>query len=187
MPYDPPPELASLSLTEIAELIAARKLPPVTQWNPEKSGDSEMRIAADGRWYHQDGEITRPAMVRAFSTLLRHDQDGYWLVTPQEKLSITVEDVPFLAVELQVKGKDRNASLAFRLNSDDIVIAGPDHGILLRHYKGTDVPYIHVREGLWARVSRPVHIEMMELALAIDADKPQLWSEGMCFPMVLVG
>jgi hypothetical protein len=126
-------------------------------------------------------------MVRAFSTLLRHDQEGCWLVTPQEKLSITVEDVPFLAVELQMKGKNRDASLAFRLNSDDVVIAGPDHGIMLRPYNGINVPYVHVREGLWARVSRSVHVEMMELALLYDANKPQLWSQGMRFPMARLG
>ena len=104
MPYEPPPELAGLNLTQIAELIAVRKLPPVGNWHPEHSGDSEMRIAADGRWFHQGGEIKRAAMVRAFSSLLRRDDIGYWLVTPQEKLSIIVDDAPFIAVELRSEG-----------------------------------------------------------------------------------
>ena len=87
MPYNPPPELATLDLAGIAQLVADRKLPPVESWNPAKSGDSEMRIAADGRWFHQGGEIRRPAMVRAFSSLLRREADGnYHLVTPQERL-----------------------------------------------------------------------------------------------------
>jgi uncharacterized protein len=179
MPYDPVPDLASLSLAQIAELAAARKLPPVSQWHPEKSGDSEMRIAADGRWYHEGGEIKRPAMVRAFSSLLRRDENGgYWLVTPQERLSIIVEDAPFIAVEMQSEGMDIDRKLAFRLNSDDLVIVGADHVIEFR-----PLPYLHVREGLWAKIARPVYYEMAELALDEGHDPPGLFSSGIFFPI----
>jgi hypothetical protein len=180
VPYDPPPALGDLGLAEIAALVAERKLPPVESWDPAKSGDSEIRIAADGRWFHQGGEITRPAMVRAFSSLLRMDAGGnYWLVTPQEKLSIEVEDVPFIAVEAQF----RDASIAFRLNSDDLVIAGPEHPIESRAYEGTQVPYLHVRTGLWARCSRPVYYELAEHALDSNSEMPGLWSEGVFFEL----
>ena len=180
MPYDPPPSLGDLTLNEIAELVAQRKLPPVESWNPAKTGDSDMRIASDGRWFHQGGEITRPAMVRAFSTLLRREPDGsHWLVTPQEKLSIEVADVPFIAVEAQV----RDGSIALRLNTDDIVIAGIDHPIEIRTFEGTAVPYLHVRSGLWARCARPVYYELAELALDTNPDKPGIWSEGQFFAM----
>ena len=129
MPYDPPPELAALSLAEIAGLAEARALPPVEQWQPARQGDSEMRIAAGGRWYHQGGEITRPAMLRAFSALLVRDSAGqHWLVTPHEKLSIEVEDAAFVAVDVKQAG----GALAFRLNTDDLVVAGPDHPITAR-------------------------------------------------------
>lgn len=184
MPYDPPPALRDLDLAQIAELAAQQKLPPVESWNPEKSGNSEMRIAADGRWFHQGGEIRRPAMVRAFSTLLRIEPDtSYWLVTPQEKLSIEVEDVPFIAVEAQF----RAASIAFRLNTDDLVIAGASHPIEIRPYEGAQVPYVLVRNGLWARCSRPVYYELAEQALASDAEKPGLWSEGVFFALDAAG
>lgn len=184
MPYDPPPSLSDLTLNEIAELVAQRKLPPVESWNPAKTGDSEMRIASDGRWFHQGGEITRPAMVRAFSTLLRREPDGsHWLVTPQEKLSIDVADVPFIAVEAQV----RDGSIALRLNTDDIVIAGSDHPIEIRTFEGTPVPYLHVRSGLWARCARPVYYELAELALDTNPDKPGIWSEGQFFAMDIAG
>lgn len=178
MPYEPPPDLASLSLAQIAELARQRKLPPVECWNPERSGDSEMRIAADGRWYHQGGEITRPAMIRAFSTLLRREGGGYALVTPQEKLSIKVEDAPFLAVEVQSEGAGKDRKLAFRLNTDDLVIAGPDHAIELR-----PLPYLHVRAGLWAKLARPVYYELAELALDEANDPPGLWSSATYFPI----
>jgi len=179
MPYDAP-QFAGLSLDEIAEQVAARKLPPVNNWNPEKSGDSEMRIAADGRWFHQDGEITRPAMIRAFSSLLRRDPDGsHWLVTPHERLAITVEDAPFIAVEVQIEGRGNARTLAFRLNSDDLVIAGPGNQIELR----AGLPYLHVRGGLWAKLARPVYYELAELALTENPAKPGLSSQGVYFPI----
>lgn len=177
MPYEAP-DLAKLSLSEVAELVATRKLPPVDSWQPEQSGDSEMRIAADGKWYHQGGEITRPAMIRAFSSLLRRDKDGsHWLVTPQQKLSIKVEDAPFIAVELQSSGEGQNRSLAFRLNSDDLVVAGHDHMIELRNH----LPYLHARNGLWAKLARPVYYELAEIALAESPDEPRVWSNGVAF------
>jgi uncharacterized protein len=177
MPYDAP-DLARLSLAEIAELVAARKLPPVESWEPERSGESEMRIAADGKWYHQGGEITRPAMIRAFSSLLRRDADGsYALVTPQQKLSIEVEDAPFIAVELQSEGAAANRTLAFRLNSDDLVVAGSEHIIELRDA----LPYLHVRNGLWAKLARPVYYELAEIALTESPNAPRVWSSGVAF------
>lgn len=182
MPYEPPPELASLGLTAIADLMAQRKLPPVDQWHPAISGDSEMRIAADGRWFHQGGEIRRPAMVRAFSSLLRRDYDGsYWLVTPHEKLSIIVEDAPFIAVELRSEGELEQRTLAFRLNSDDLVIVDAGHPLEFR-----PLPYVHVRCGLWAKLARPVYYELAEFALAEENSPDGLWSHGVFFPMASV-
>jgi uncharacterized protein len=183
MPYTPPPELASLSLTQIAELISDRKLPPVTDWNPDKVGDSEMQIMADGRWFHQGGEIKRPAMVRAFSSLLRCDEDGHhWLVTPQEKLSIKVDDAPFIAVELRTESEGDARQLALRLNTDDLVVLDRDHPLVMREGSDPPLPYVLVRGRLWAKLSRPVYYEMAELALAENAGSPGLWSAEQYFP-----
>lgn len=177
MPYEAP-DLAKLTLSDIAELVAARKLPPVESWHPKETGDSEMRIAADGKWYHQGGEITRPAMIRAFSSLLLRDADGrHYLVTPQQKLAIDVEDAPFIAVELQNTGEREDRTLAFRLNSDDLVVAGPQHMIELRD----GLPYLHVRAGLWAKLARPVYYELAELALTESPDAARIWSDGEIF------
>ena len=162
MPYDPPPDLAGLSLAEIAALAKARKLPPLDQWNPEHSGDSEMRIAADGKWFHQGGAITRPAMVRAFSSLLMRDDAGqHWLVTPHEKLRIEVEDAAFIAVDVAQEGD----ALAFRLNSDDTIIAGPDHPITARGDTETPAIYLAVRHGCEARLNRSTYGQLIEIAL----------------------
>lgn len=177
MPYEAP-DLAKLTLSDITELVATRKLPPVESWEPANTGDSEMRIASDGKWFHQGGEITRPAMIRAFSSLLRRDADGrHWLVTPQQKLSIIVDDVPFIAVELQSEGEGQNRTLAFRLNSDDLIFADAGHAIEMRN----GLLYLYVREGLWAKLARPVYYELANLALAENPKFPCIWSKGAQF------
>jgi hypothetical protein len=121
-------------------------------------------------------------MVRAFSSLLRCDSDGsHWLVTPQEKLSIEVEDAPFLAVEITSEGSNMERVMAFRLNSDDLVLAGPEHPIELRG--DASLPYLLVRDALWARIARNPYYELAELALAEGNDPPGLWSQGQFFPV----
>src|SRR3954463_5626432 len=123
MPMAPAPEdLAGLSLADIARLAAEKKLPPVDKWNPDHCGDSFMRIARDGTWFHEGSPIGRPAMVRLFSTILRREPDGrHVLVTPVEKLDIDVEDSAFVAVEVKSEGEGRGRSLAFRLNTGELV------------------------------------------------------------------
>lgn len=183
MPYDAP-DLSKLSLGEIAELAAARQLPPVKDWKPQNSSDSLMQITSDGRWFHDGGEITRAAMVRAFSSLLRRDDDGsFWLVTPHEKQSIIVDDAPFVAVELRSDGEGKDRRLAFRLNTDDLVMADADHPIELRGDGENALPYLHLRDGLWAKLARPVYYELAELALSENPDNPGLWSESTFFPV----
>ncbi|TCM21876.1 hypothetical protein EDF56_101552 [Novosphingobium sp. PhB165] len=163
MPYDVPPDLSALTLAEAAELVAARKLPPVSEWSPAQTGDSEMRIMADGRWFHQGGEIRRPAMVRAFASLLLRDDDGrHWLVTPAEKLSIEVEDAAFIATDVRADGD----ALVFRLNTDDIVIAGPDHPIRSAGDPETPALYLAVRNGAEARLNRSTYGQLAEIALS---------------------
>jgi len=178
MPYEPPPEIAGLSLAEIAGLVEARKLPPLDKWTPAESGDSEMRIAADGRWFHQGGEIRRPAMVRAFASLLTRDGDGqHWLVTPVQTLSIEVEDAAFIATDVRRDGD----ALAFRLNSDDFVIAGPDHPIRAAGTPDKPAIYLAVRHGTEARLNRSTWAQLAEIALA--GDGATVSSRGVVFPL----
>lgn len=184
MPMEPPPDLASLSLTDIARLLAEKRLPPVEQWNPAHCGDSEMRIARDGTWFHQGSPIGRETMVRLFSTILRREADGgYVLVTPVEKLSIEVEDAPFIAVELKSEGEGRNRCLAFRLNTGDLVSAGPGNALVLRETQDGPRPYLHVRAQLEALIARSVYYELMNLALDEGMEPVGLWSNGAFFPL----
>ena len=179
MPYEPPPELAALSLSEIADLVESRKLPPVNEWRPQSVADSRMRIAADGRWFHDGGEIRRPAMVRAFASLLTRDENGqHWLVTPYEKQSIEVEDAAFIAIDVKQDGD----ALAFRLNTDDLVIAGKDHPIIARGDPDTPAIYVGVRHGTEARLNRSTYAQLAEIALA--GGELSVSSQGMTFPLV---
>lgn len=179
MPYDAPPDLAALSLAEIAALVEARQLPPLEKWTPQATGDSAMHIAADGRWYHEGSEIRRPAMVRAFASLLTRDADGqHWLVTPHEKLSIKVEDAAFIATDV----KQESDALAFGLNTDDLVIAGPEHPIMARGTQDAPAVYILVRHGAEARLNRSTWAQLAEIALENDAY--EVSSRGATFPLV---
>lgn len=184
MPMEPPPDLASLSLSDVARLLAEKRLPPVEQWNPDHCGDSEMRIARDGTWFHQGSPIGREAMVRLFSTILRREADGsHVLVTPTEKLSIEVEDAPFIAVELKTEGEGRERSLAFRLNTSDLIMAGPDNTLSPRETPDGPHPYLHVRGGLEALITRSVYYELVNLALDEGATPIGLWSNGAFFSL----
>ena len=171
MPYEPPPHLAGLTLSQIAEQVAARKLPPVESWSPEKLGESGMRIAADGTWLHDGSPITREAMVRAFSGLLTRDDDGaHYLISPFEKLSIEVEDAAFVATDMAVRHENGGPLLAFRLNTDELVIAGPNHPITARGDAETPAIYLGVRRGLEARLNRSTYQQLAEHALSLSGD-----------------
>jgi hypothetical protein len=139
----------------------ARGLPPVHLWNPPNVGEIDIVIRKDGSWVHEGGVIGREALVRLFSTVLRKDPDGIWLVTPHEKLKIRVEDAPFVAVRVDREG----ATLRFTTNVGDEVEAGPEHPIRIAVDDGGEPrPYIHVRGGLEALIARPVFYELAEMA-----------------------
>lgn len=179
VPYDPPPELAGLSLAEIAEAVAAQRLPPVATWTPAETGDSHMTIAADGSWWHEGGRITRPAMVRAFASLLMRDGEGqHWLMTPQQKLAIAVEDAAFLAVDCV----ERESALAFRLNTDELVVADAAHPLSVRGTDEAPAAYLAVRNGCEARLDRSTWLQLAEVALA-QGDGSSVASGGASFPL----
>ena len=179
MPYEPPPDLAGLTLPEIARLADARKLPPLDEWSPQLTADSLIRIAADGTWYHDGGVIRRAAMVRAFASLLMRDADGqHWLVTPFEKQLVEVEDAALLAVDVQQDG----GALAFRLNTDDIIIAGPDHPIVARGDAETPAIYLSVRHGTEARLNRSTYYQLVDFGM--NNSLSSVSSQGKIFSLV---
>jgi hypothetical protein len=179
----PPLELAGLSIAELEAYIAARKLPPVDKWEPERCGHSAIRIARDGTWYHEGAPIRRPAMVRLFSTVLRREPDGrHMLVTPVEKLEIEVDTTAFRAIEMTTEGDAESRTIALKLDSGDGLIVGPDHPLALIEDDGLS-PRVAVRHGLEAELSRPVYYELAEIALAEQHQPPGVWSSGMFFQL----
>lgn len=145
-----------------------RGLPPVHLWRPEHCGEIDIVIRRNGLWFHEGSPIGREALVRLFSTVLRLDPDGFHLVTPVEKLKITVEDAPFIAVSVdRSEGADGGPVLVFTTNVGDTVEAGPVNRIrvLADPKTGEPRPYLHVRRGLEALIARPVFYELAELAV----------------------
>lgn len=183
MPMPPPPDLQRLDTDELIRLASGPDLPPVDRWHPAHCGDSAMRIAKDGTWWHMGSPIARPAMVRLFSRLLRREADGsHVLVTPVERLSIAVEDTPFLATALRVDGAGEGTTLIFGLNTGEVVVADADHPVTLRGDAAPTIPVRHQANGsLLAALTRPVWLEVAELALA--ADPPAVWSRGQRLPL----
>ncbi|OYX35288.1 MAG: hypothetical protein B7Y99_04015 [Caulobacterales bacterium 32-69-10] len=157
-----------------------RGLPPVHLWNPAHCGRIDIVIRRDGVWMHEGSPIGRPALVRLFSTVLRKDPDGFHLVTPVEKLAIAVEDAPFLAVRVDRDGQ----ALRFTTNVGDTVEAGPDNPIRVETdpASGEPAPYVHVRRGLEARLTRPVFYELVEMA-ELRADRFGVASNGAWFDL----
>ena len=176
----PPPDMDNGPLAELARALEGRSAPPVEKWNPAHCGDSEMRIARDGSWTHQGGPISRAAMVRLFASVLRREEDGsYVLVTPVEKLSIEVEHLPFRAVRMRSEGEGEARTLAFTLNTGDVVVAGAAHPIRLVDGDDGPSPRIRVRGGLEAEIDRSLYYDLAEIALAEGGEAaPTLWSDG---------
>lgn len=163
------------------------KLPPVHLWNPENCGDIGMEIRSDGSWWHAGGRIGREKLVKLFSTILRKDEDGQiYLVTPYEKIIVHVEDAPFLAVRVDRIGEaGPQQTLAFLTNLGDITLAGPDAFLRVETNEDTlePAPYVLVRGGLEAKLTRPVFYELADMAVENPDDPSRLgvWSQKVFF------
>jgi len=138
---------------------------PVQLWNPPFCGDLDMRIATDGTWFYLKTPIGRPALVKLFASVLKREGNRYFLVTPVEKCGITVDDAPFLAVEMRVLDRPGGRVLNFRTNVDDWVACGRDHALRFEPEPDTGglKPYLHVRHDLWAKVTRALFYDLVEL------------------------
>jgi uncharacterized protein len=162
--------------------------PPVHLWNPPFCGDLDMRVAADGTWFYLKTPIGRPALVKLFASVLWREGEKYFLVTPVEKVGITVDDAPFTAVEMVAEGEGASRTLSFRTNVDDWVTCGLEHA--LRFEPETETgglkPYLHVRRDLWALVSRALFYDLVELGEERDVNGMRMFgvaSSGEFFAM----
>ena len=185
-----PADAASLEALISRSVGQDRGLPPVDQWHPERCGDLDMEIKADGTWFYRGTPISREPMVRLFSTILRKDTDGgTYLVTPVEKLRIRVEDAPFIAVEVSVTQRGHEQVLTFRTNVGDIVEAGSDHPLRFDIADDNEQlkPYLRVRGQLEALFSRAVMYEVVDLGRSEMVDGVETFcvgSGGAIFPIM---
>lgn len=186
---------ADLQTNRIAGLEAllrqqgGKGYPPVEKWNPPYCGDIGMRICSDGVWFYQGSPIGRMPLVKLFASVLRKDADGkHYLVTPAEKIDVTVDDAAFLAVEMEVRNPGQRQSLIFRTNTDDVVTAGSQRPLRFAVQQGSLglKPYILVRGRLEALVTRAVYYDLVELAVEELGRGLGLWSEGTFFAMPAV-
>ena len=176
------------AITGALARAGAKGPPPVERWNPPFCGDLDMRIAADGTWFYMKTPIGRPALVKLFASVLKREGDSYFLVTPVEKCGITVDDAPFLAVELNIEDGAEGRVLHFRTNVDDWVSCGPQHVLRFEPEAGTGglKPYLHVRRDLWAKVTRALFFDLVEIGEEREVDGKAMFgvtSMGVFFAM----
>lgn len=162
--------------------------PPVHLWNPPFCGDLDIRIASDGTWFYLGTPIGRAPLVRLFASVLKRENDKYFLVTPVEKIGIVVEDAPFLAVEMRREATASGQRLLFRTNVDDWVVCDTEHALRFEHEVGSGglKPYLHVRRDLWAKVTRALFYDLVELGEERDMGGECMFgvaSGGAFFPM----
>jgi len=182
---------AQFSLQDLLDALAdtSDDRRPVDRWNPELCGEIDIVIKADGSWWHEGSRITRQPLVELFASVLRKDADGVtYLVTPAEKLSITVERAHFVAVRLDAKGEGEGQRLFFTTNLGDVVEAGADTPIRVETDPETQEPdpYVAVWGRLEASLARPVFYELVDLAVERETPEgPQLgvWSNHVFFPL----
>ncbi len=172
---------------EVRKLVGEeRALPPVENWHPQRVGEVDIRIAKDGVWHYQDEPMQRESMVRLFASILRRDGEEYYLVTPAEKMKITVDDVPFVVRIMDVEGEGEAQKLHFSTNVGDSFTLSEKHPLrVVLNDRGEPSPYVTVRRNLEALLLRPVYYELAELALASEADADVLgvWSSGKFFAL----
>jgi hypothetical protein len=172
----------------LAQAGTVKGPPPVERWNPPFCGDLDMRIAGDGTWFYLKTPIGRPALVKLFASVLKREGDSYYLVTPVEKCGITVDDAPFLAIELKIEDGAAGRVLHFRTNVDDWVACGPQHALRFEPETATGglKPYLHVRRDLWAKVTRTLFFDLVDIGEERDVEGRAMFgvaSMGTFFPM----
>jgi hypothetical protein len=158
-------------------------------WDPPFCGDLDMRIARDGTWFYLGTPIGRKPLVKLFSSILKREGERFYLVTPVEKVGITVDDAPFVAIDFIAEGDGRGQRLCFTTQVDDVVVAGPGHPIRVvrEPATGEPAPYVMIRRGLEALIDRKSFYRLVELGVEEPVDGVAqfgLWSDGAFFPIM---
>lgn len=179
MPENSDKSVSAEGLAQVASNAAKGGLPPVHLWNPPYCGEMDLVIRKDGTWIHEGTPIGRPAMVRLFSTILKREDDQFFLVTPVEKLGIQVEDAPFIATDADFT-PDR---ITFTTNLGDQAVAGPDNPIIMRGDVNEPRPYVHIRAGLEALIDRKTFYRLAAAADPGPDGRVGVTSQGQFFAL----
>lgn len=164
--------------SELLTLQDDKKLPPVTSWKPTEVGQIDIKIDANGAWWHEGRKIVRQGLVNVFSTILVKHIDAYYLVTPQEKLRIEVADVPFIGVNFESVGEGQAQRVMVSTNVDDHVLIDRDHPLAMRNA----IPYLRVRDKLDARINRATFYRLVERGVEEDGQWV-IYSDGSRFTL----
>lgn len=182
---DRPPTAEGIAAA--AQGASRRGPPPVERWNPPFCGDIDMRIARDGTWYYLGTPIGRKPLVKLFASIIKREEGRYFLVTPVEKVGITVEDAPFVAIDFSITGEGRDQVVTFLTNVDDEAAAGPDLPIRVTHdpKTGEPAPYARIRRDLEALIDRKSFYRLVEIGSEHMVEgilQFGVWSRGTFFP-----
>ena len=184
------PKTSADSIASAASKASKKGPPPVHLWNPPFCGDLDMRIARDGTWFYLGTPIGRKPLVKLFSSIIRRDGDDYFLVTPVEKVGITVDDAPFVAVDFDTTGAGKTQTLTFTTQVDDTAIAGPENPIRVTRdpETGEPAPYVLIRTNLEALIDRKSFYRLVDLGVTETIDGQDwfgVWSNGTFFKIIL--
>lgn len=171
----------STAFNELLKQVGSTSLPPVDSWHPEREGQIDIRIRADGTWLHDGTVIRRKSIARIFSTILRREDEFYYLVTPIEKLKIQVDDVPFLVIDMEASGAGKEQRVLFKTNMDEVIPLDNAHALTIENTDAGPRPYIEVRSRLCARVLSDVFYRLADLVEDPETDPLYLWSAGSRF------
>ena len=154
-------------LSELEQAIDLQTNPPVHLWQSSNVGEIDIRINAEGLWFHEGDPIAREALVKLFASILWFEDGEYYLVTPVEKLKIIVEDVPFIVNQMQ---QIEETWIAVT-NTHERIIVSQDYPVELRQYQNQWLPYIRIRYDLWARVNRSIYYQWVSEAMELQTDE----------------
>ena len=168
---------------ELLDAARDRRLPPVERWHPKRVGEIDIRIAANGDWYHEGTRIERFSIAKLFATILRLDDGEFYLVNPVERLKIQVDDAPFIATDMETQGEGADRRILFTTNVDDVVLADAEHPIMVEDHSGEPRPYVEVRGGLRALIARSVFYRLADIAVEDDDGTMGVWSAGTRFAL----
>ena len=171
---------------ELLKVARDRSLPPVERWQPARVGDIDIRIVANGDWFHEGALVKRFAIARLFATILRVENGEHFLVTPAEKLRIRVDDAPFIATDFETEGEGAKRRIVFAINVGDAVLVDAEHPIVVEDRDGEPRPYVHVRDSLRALIARPAFYRLVDLAEEADGEV-EVWSAGERFVLGVAG